>query len=193
MSVKKKQLLTATLLIALTAAVAVNWYYTNNSPIIGGEGTSDISENSSIGSSLLVAGTVNSDDASASEDSLLTAGNVSSDTYFSEAKLKRTQSHDEILEEIEDFADDDSLTADDKAAIVQMISDFKNSIKKETDIENLINAKISGQVLVVLNDGTGSVIVEKGTLNDTAIMQITDIFEKNTGISAENLTIIEAK
>lgn len=193
MSVKKKQLLTATLLIALTAAVAVNWYYTNNTPIIGNDSVSDYSEENSLGNSLLVAGTVSNEDGTATEDSLQTAANMNTDTYFSEAKLKRTQSHDEILEEIEDFIEDDSLNAEDKSALTQMISDFKNNVKKETDIENLIKAKISGQVLVVLNDGAGSVVVEKGTLNDTVIMQITDIFEKNTDISAENLTIIEAK
>jgi hypothetical protein len=37
------------------------------------------------------------------------------------------------------------------------------------------------------------VILEKNTLNDTVILQITEIIEKNTNISAKNLTIIEAK
>ena len=36
-------------------------------------------------------------------------------------------------------------------------------------------------------------VLEKNTLNETIILQITEIIEKNTHISAENLTIIELK
>ena len=190
MLIKKKQLLTATLMVALTAAVAVNWYYTNNTPISGNE---NVSQESYAGDSLLVAGTVKSEDNEINADELSAVNASASDTYFSQAKLKRDQSHDEIIDEIEDFADDDSIGQDEKSKVIQMLDEFKSNIKKESDIENLINAKAPGQVLVVINDGTGSVVVEKGVLNDTLVMQITDIFEKNTGISAENLTIIEAK
>ena len=190
MLIKKKQILTATLLIALTAAVAVNWYYTNNSPIVG---TTDTSEESSLGDTLLVAGTVNNEENVSSVGDETSESTLSANNYFSQAKLKRSQSHDEIIEEIEDFIEDDSLSTENKNEISLMLSDFKDNIKRENDIENLINAKAGSQVLVVINDGTGSVVVEKGVLNDTLIMQITDIFEKNTGISAENLTIIEAK
>lgn len=186
MLIKKKQLLTATLLIALSAAVAVNWYYTNNPIVSDGN-----SEEYSIGDTLLVAGTVNSD--TSSDDMNITENNESGDIYFSEAKLKRSRSHDEIIEEIEDFIEDESLVAEEKAEVSAMLSEFKDNVKKETDIENLINAKTSGEVLVVINGDSGSIVVEKGTLNDNLIMQITDIFEKNTGISPENFTIIEAK
>jgi len=37
------------------------------------------------------------------------------------------------------------------------------------------------------------VILEKNTLNDTLILQITEIIEKKTDIFSENLTIIELK
>ena len=37
MVIKSKQILTATLVIALAAAVAVNWYFTNNPDVLSGE------------------------------------------------------------------------------------------------------------------------------------------------------------
>ena len=49
------------------------------------------------------------------------------------------------------------------------------------------------ECLVIINDGSCQVILEKNTLNDLLILQITEIIEKNTEISSENLTIIEAK
>ena len=74
-----------------------------------------------------------------------------------------------------------------------MISDYHDQLKSETDCENLISAKTSKECLVVINDGACQVILEKNTLNDLLILQITEIIEKNTEISSENLTIIELK
>lgn len=188
MANKKKQLLTATLIIALSAAVAVNWYYTNN-PVVSSDENTTAQYQETLGDSLLVAGSAVSGEESENEQSQ----SNSEDAYFSEAKLNRTQKHDEIVEEIEDFLEDDSISQSDKSEIVNMLTAFKDNMKKETDTENLIKAKIGGECVVTINDDAGSVVVKKGTLNDTVIMQITDIFEKNTGISPENLTIIEAK
>ena len=74
-----------------------------------------------------------------------------------------------------------------------MITDFQSQLKSETDCENLITAKTAKECLVVINEGVCQVIMEKNTLNDLLILQITEIIEKNTEISSENLTIIELK
>ena len=91
------------------------------------------------------------------------------------------------------MAENDDIDSDTKNKIAILLSDFKDDIKTETDTENLISAKTGSQCLVVINDGTCQVILEKNTLNDLLILQITEIIEKNTEISSENLTIIEAK
>ncbi|MGN1418910.1 MAG: SpoIIIAH-like family protein, partial [Acutalibacteraceae bacterium] len=74
-----------------------------------------------------------------------------------------------------------------------LLTQFKNELQAETDTENLIKAKTAGECLVIINDSSAQVILPKGTLNDSVLIQITEIFEKNTDISAENLTIIETK
>ena len=91
------------------------------------------------------------------------------------------------------MAENEDIDSDTKNKIAILLSDFKDDIKTETDTENLISAKTGSQCLVVINDGTCQVILEKNTLNDLLILQITEIIEKNTEISSENLTIIEAK
>ena len=118
---------------------------------------------------------------------------TTSNKFFAEAKIKRKQAHDEITDKIEDMAENEDIDSDTKNKIAILLSDFKDDIKTETDTENLISAKTGSQCLVVINDGTCQVILEKNTLNDLLILQITEIIEKNTEISSENLTIIEAK
>lgn len=183
---KSKQILTATLIVALGAALAVNWYY-RNTPELSEETTTIVEEVSgNLGDSLYVGGTT-----SATTDSAESKTDVKS--YFSDAKLKRTQTQDKIIENIKKIAETTELDSDTKNRLSVLISDYQAQLKSETDCENLITAKTSKECLVIINDGTCQVILEKNTLNDLLILQITEIIEKNTEISSENLTIIELK
>lgn len=191
MILKSKQIFTATLVIALAAAVAVNWYFTNNPDISGAAETTDSEQVSgNLGDSLYVGGTTSPQEETTQE----TAENAAeTEKYFSEAKLKRTNSHDNIIDNIEDIIENEELSEADKSKIITMLSDFKRDIKCEADAENLIKAKTGSDCLVTINNGTCQVILQKNTLNDRLIIQITEIIKKNTNISAENLTIIELK
>ena len=186
---KSKQILSATLVIALGAAVAVNWYYRNTPEVTQGSTTAVEEVSGNLGDSLYVGATTVVTQTTEATDN---TGNTEKD-YFSEAKLKRKQSHDEITDEVEKIINDGKLDSDTKSKLVTMLTSFKNTIKAETDTENLITAKISSECLVVINEGTCQVILQKNTLNEHVILQITEIIEKNTEISSENLTIIELK
>lgn len=184
--IKKKQILAATLVIALVAATGVNWYYSQymTESNITDSTTEPVSGN--LGDSLLVAGTT-----ALSEETTVSAAD--SVKYFTEAKLKRTEAEDEAIDNIEDILENQSLDAKSEGEITRLLSEYSANMKAQTDAENLIKAKTGSECLVVINEGKCQVILEKNTLNDTVILQITEIIEKNTNISAENLTIIEIK
>lgn len=198
MLAKKKQILTATLLIALVAAVAVNWYYTRPGTTTQ-DGYASQSENSAAapGDTVLVAGTVeNSEEALSQNEEQAKQAQLdekAAQEYFAEAKLKRTNTHDEVITQIEKVLSSDNFSQEDKSRITQSLLDYKAALEAETDCENLIKAKVGGECLVIINDANAQVVLQKGLLNDTVLLQITEIFEKNTNISAENLTIIETK
>lgn len=185
--IKKKQILTATLVIALVAATGVNWYYSQymTTGTINETTTQSVSGN--LGDSLLVAGTT------ASENENTTAVSADSKNYFSEAKLKRAEAEDEAIDAIEDILENPNLDSQQKQKVSSLLSDYTSKLKAQTDTENLIRAKTGSECLVIINEDKCQVILEKNTLNDTLILQITEIIEKNTNISAENLTIIEIK
>ena len=94
---KKRQFLTATLVLALGAAVFVNWYYSGQAAVTGDtETTTHIEQVSgNLGDSLYVAGTT------------AQAQNEMKDTtqveYFAKAKLERSKSHDEVIDSLEDI------------------------------------------------------------------------------------------
>lgn len=175
----------ATLVIALGAAVAVNWYYTEN-PIDVTEPTSYSEISGSLGDSLSV-------DAQAEGESPEVQSVMASGSFFVNERLKRDEAYDGVIDDIEELAGKENLTSEQAEKIIQLLDKYARSIKVQSDTESLITAKTGSDCIVVINDEVCQVILEKNTLNDTVILQITEIIEKNTNISAKNLTIIEAK
>lgn len=204
MLIKKRQVLTATLVIGLCAALTVNWYFTK--PQSTTEETTSVEEavTGNLGDTLFVAGTtaVAADEENAEETTETQLVNnevkidgetAEADEYFSSAKLKRTKSYDEVIANVEKILSDEKLGNTEKNKLTVMLEDYQKDMKVQTDAENLISAKTGNDCLVIINGDTCQVILEKNTLNDTLILQISEIIEKNTDIFSENLTIIELK
>ena len=191
---KKRQILAASLVIALALAVAVNWYYTKATPQTGtpdGEGQQEVQGN--LGDSLLVAGTTEGDttDDSDSTDAVQTAAKAKQ--YFSDAKLKQSQYRDEVKDEIESLMESERIDETSRQKLLTMLSDFDTRQKKQTDCETLIRAKLGGDCVVVISDEMAEVVVEPGSINENTSLQIAEIMAQNAKITSDNLTIIEAK
>ena len=95
--IKRRQLILSTLVVALGAAVFVNWYFTNSSRNVAGENESTNEYVQNLGE----AKYVNSDKANTDEkDDNATATASKNTDYFSTVKLKRTKAHDDALEKM---------------------------------------------------------------------------------------------
>lgn len=189
---KKRQVLMAALVVALGAAVFVNWYYTKqppavstNSPVSSSQQETENQEAATagnLGDAQFVSGTLPSSESAGKESE-----------YFVKAKLDRTVAHDKAKETLQATINSSAADAESKKSASQALKELSDNIKKETDTENLIKAKISSSCIVVIDNGKAQVIVEKGKLNDTAVLQIKEIVIQQTGFTVENITIIEAK
>lgn len=173
----KRQLVLATLVLALGAAVFVNWYYTK--PEVGGEANAT-------GEQTTVA---------VDGDSLGDAHFVSSNSvkeYFANVKLNRNAAHDEAIETIKDMVA--AIDSEDMAVAANAsLEKFSQVIKLESDIEALVAAKTGSECVAVINDDRIQIVVDNNVLNDNSVMQIKDIVLANTDINAENITIMGAK
>ena len=192
MIAKKKQILTATLVLALVCAVGVNWYYSRpgNNPV---SATTTAPEEQNLGDSLLVAGSVKTSEQTTVQNETADNAETQNSQAFAQAQLNKTKAHDEIKEQIEKLMNSESLDTESKNKLTKLMTDFTDAVKKESDCESLISAKTGTECIVIINGETAQVILKKNSLDEATILQITEIIEKNTNISAENLTIIEAK
>lgn len=186
MVIKRRQLVMATMVLALGAAVFVNWYFTKphlqtGSEVNTGEVVTQSADTVNLGDAEFVNGTTKAKD------------DKSSTEYFAQARINRNTAHDKSLEMLNSVISNKSASKSSIDAANTQLTKLAEAIKKETDIENLIKAKLKGDCIVIINDSKVEVIVEKGTLNDNIIIQIKEIVIKQCEIKADNITIIEAK
>lgn len=179
----------ATLVVALGAAVFVNWYFTNSSENIAGvnDTTNEYVQN------LGEAKYVNSDkaDTGKKEDNATATASKNTD-YFSTVKLKRTKAHDDALEKMKALLREAPESNESAEKIANSIDSLSKTIKLEADIEALISAKLKCECVVMLNNDNAEVVVTKGNLNDASILQIMDAVLNNTEVKAENIKISES-
>lgn len=192
MIIKKRQILLATLIVALGAAVFVNWYYTKPDAVSAKTSVTTVTEKTTQKgkdtANLGDARYVISSDVSLST---VSSGDKTADEFFAAAKLRRSTAHAEANEALNDVIKDSASSAIAAEDAGKMLGKLAESLTLEADIENLITAKTGAKNLVILNNGKAEVIVEKGALNDNVILQIKEIVVKQTGYSVENITIIE--
>ena len=178
---KKRQILTATLALAMASAIAVNQYY--NGEMFKSETSTNVTEQqTNLGDSIYVNGS-----AEAGNDEVTEVMNT--EEYFAKAQLKRTQAHDEALDEIQKLIENKA----DYKEVETLLDAYTERVKLETDIENLITAKVQSNCLVIVNSEQAEVVVEGDAIDELYMLQITEIVSTQTKIPAENIIIIEAK
>lgn len=167
--------MTAALALLLGSAVFINWYFSKeqNQPVLNENTEITTAENAQLGDAKYVSAT--------------TAAAQS----MADFKVKRDAAHDEAKETLNEVIKDSNSSSEAVAKATEALNELSTSIKRETDLENLITAKISGECLVIIDGDVCEVIVGKGKLTDNVSLQIRDLVMSQTKISSKNITIIE--
>lgn len=180
----RKQLVLASLVLALGAAVYLNWQFTgaNKLPVGGGETSSQLGAAQLVNNAYME--TV-SDDMQGSQQA-----NAQVDA-FAEARLTRQNSRDQALELLDGVLEDVSADSDAKKVAVEQASAVAQSILKETNVENLLKAKGYEECVAYIVDGQCSVVVS-GDMGDSDMLVVQEVVMEQTGLSAEKIKIVPA-
>ncbi|MCI8395677.1 SpoIIIAH-like family protein [Oscillospiraceae bacterium 21-37] len=178
----RKQLVLASLVLALGAAVYLNWQFagTNKLPIGDGEDTS-----SQLGAAQLVN---NAYVETVTDDLQAKAGT----DMFAEARLSRQNSRDEALELLDGVLEDVDADSEAKKAAVEEASAMAQNILKETNVESLLKAKGYEESVAYITTEECSVVVA-GDLQDSDMLIVQEIVIEQTGLTAEKIKIIGTK
>ncbi len=205
MAIRKRQLVLAALVVALGAAVYLNWQFGGNSQIVdAGTSVSD----KELGAAQLVNGSVDSSPSSAvlevvsSAVSGGTASEVSSEianigantdvnTYFAQARLERQKSRDASQELVQKVLDDTTADENTKTEAANQASEISQNIVTETNIENLVKSKGFVDCVAFIQNGACNVVVQKdGEFASADAIAIKDIVVAQAKISADKITIV---
>lgn len=190
MLIKRRQLVMATLVVALGSAVFVNWYFTNSDKnTVEGEPTSQYVQ--SLGEAKYVNSQNTGETKTNKEDQNVSATAKTKNDYFASAKLKRTKAHDEALEDLKSLLKSSENNEKNEKELKNAIDELTRQVKLEADIEALIEAKLKCECIVILNGDSAEVVVSKGVLNDTTILQITDAILNNTKVEGSKIKVVE--
>ena len=98
----------------------------------------------------------------------------------------------ELLQQAASDSNADQAMVDEANASIQVMAVYTMS---EAQVENLITAKGYGDCICFINESSVSVVVSstENGLNDSDIAKIVAIVQEETGMSANQITIIETE
>ena len=185
MSVWKRNAVVVAIVLFVGAAVYLNWSYGREAAANNG-GTDSDGSGKLLGQAALVNG---KEDGKQGED-----GQSGEQTgYFASARLNRQQARDSALQLLQQAAADAGAQQDiiDEAnASIQAMAALTMS---EANVENLITAKGYGDCVCFINDNSASVVVSstENGLSENDVTKIMEIVKKETGLTADKITVIE--
>jgi len=179
---KKRQLVLATLVLALGAAVFVNWYYSR--PAVAADAKTQPPMQATVSQGEEHLG-----------DSLYVHNpySTSAGEYFAGAKLRRGVAHDEARDILNAVITDSKADAKAVADASKALQALSNAIKLEADCESLIIAKTGSECLVTIGEGSVEAVLGGPPIDGAMAMQIKEILLGKTGFSAEQVSIVELK
>ena len=196
----KRQLILASLVLALGAAVYLNWQFAGTGVAVDGESSSETS--SALGAAQLVNNnyveTVSDGVESASgevsgQEVEPTQGEVSEAAEkLSDARMTRQTARDEAVELLEDILNDAESDSAVKEAAVSEASAIAQNILKETNIESLVAAKGFSECVAYINGDTCTIVVNGDMEDAQNALIVRDIAATETGFSADQIKIISA-
>ncbi len=184
--INTKAFITVGCIMLISVAVLVSTLVNRNSePADGNE------ENRVLGNTLLVDTSVPDKEANTDED--VNANPETAEDFFAMAIINRTQVRDSALEVLREIASNPDTLPDAKEDALSSISDIADDMSAEANIETLVKAKGIADCVAVISGDSCSVIVNANGLVPEELTQITDIVYEQTGIPAQNITVVEAK
>ncbi len=194
MTMGKRQLVLAALVVALGAAVYLNWQFSGSNQLLATDAVASASDRE-YGETLLIndsaaSGTTS---ASSSASSVAVQTSVNADTFFTQAQLSRQQARDSAVELAEKVIGDAKASDAAKKEAVAQAATIANNKIKETNIETLIKAKGFTDCLVFLQNGECSVVVRTKDSSQNNAIIIKDIVAGQSGVSYDKIKIVEVK
>ena len=184
----------ATLVLALGAAVYMNWAFAKQTPPTAqaDQGQEAVETSASDGSETAAP----ESGKNYGEAQLVSANQDSGTEFFEQARLERTKSRDEALDSIKKALKNTGLSAEEKEKLTEELEVQVGNITAEAELERKIKAKGFADCVVTLGAGRADITVmtENDALTADEVTKIRDVILSSCrGLTAADITITEVK
>lgn len=196
MTFGKRQLVIASLVVALGAAVYLNWQFSEPQEIV--ETETEASSVKQLGQTTYVntelktesSQTDKKEQQNSQTSKAAQTVNAKPDTgHFAEERARRDKGNAQAMEIMTDIIESDKEDETRRSDTMKSAETLSQNIKIQTDIENEIRLKGFQDAFVTINNESCSVSVFGKELDDASVIMIKDLVNRQTGISFENITI----
>ena len=200
MKMHKRQVVLAALVVALGAAVYLNWQFSDGEGSIRTQPAAASRSDGTLGQAQLVNASAAVSSSSAApvssagteQGNVLPTASASQDDYYTQARLDRQKARDEAAELIEQTLEDAQASDQAKKEAVDQAAELAQNQLKESNTENLLKAKGFADCIVFLQGDTCSVVLKPGSASmeeDAAVVK--DAVTSQTGVSYDKIQIVE--
>ena len=180
----KKQLVLASLVLALGAAVYLNWQFAGTNRLPVGDSASETSQ---LGAAQLVNNAYVETVTDYLEPS--SSAETASADVLSQARMDRQNSRDEALELLDSVLNSVESDSAAKQQAVDQASAIAQNILEESNVESLLEAKGYSDCVAYISPEECSVVIA-GTVEGADTLIVQEIVMEQTGLSADKIKII---
>lgn len=181
MKFQKRHIVLAALVLALGAAVFINWQFSD----------SDSSLAKEVSKELGAATYVNADTSSSDQLAEVSRQTTAADEYFAKAVVEREQAYDSAIETAKETLTLADSSEEAKTLAVEQLNKLENELVIQSNIESMMKAKGFSACHCMITGDACSVAVLKSELVDDSPLIIKDIVLSQMDIDFNSITIIE--
>lgn len=210
MKIQKRHILMASLVLALGAAVYLNWQFTGNSDMLSVDASKKLGEakyvNGDITDETQEAGifdsifggdddksTDSTEETTEGEDTTAVKAELTEEqiSYFSTVRTDREQTQSKVLEDAKEVLSLSENSEEAKEEAAESVSQLEKLILAQSNIENLLKAKGFTDVVCFISDEGCNVVVASQNMDDNGSLLVKDAVMSQLDMGSEHIKIIQ--
>lgn len=210
MKIQKRHVLMASLVLALGAAVYLNWQFTGNSDMLSVDASKKLGEaqyvNGDITDETQEAGifdsifggdddksTESTEETTKGEDTTAVKAELTEEqiSYFSTVRTDREQTQSKVLEDAKEVLSLSENSEEAKEEAAESVSQLEKLILVQSNIENLLKAKGFTDVVCFISDEGCNVVVASQNMDDSGSLLVKDAVMSQLDMGSEQIKIIQ--
>lgn len=210
MKIQKRHILMASLVLALGAAVYLNWQFTGNSDMLSVDASKKLGEaqyvNGDITDETQEAGifdsifggdddksTESAEETTEGEDTTAVKAELTEEqiSYFSTVRTDREQTQSKVLEDAKEVLSLSENSEEAKEEAAELVSQLEKLILAQSNIENLLKAKGFTDVVCFISDEGCNVVVASQNMDDNGSLLVKDAVMSQLDMGSEQIKIIQ--